>query len=72
MANILIIGDGAIGLLLSHFLSKAHTVHVLTRKATANTRFYCKAKQPSQKLMRGLLRLSKLMNSPRLILLFLL
>ena len=41
MANILIIGDGAIGLLLSHFLSKAHTVHVLTRKATANTRFYC-------------------------------
>ena len=52
MANILIIGDGAIGLLLSHFLSKAHTVHVLTRKATANTRFYCKAKQPSQKITK--------------------
>ena len=71
MANILIIGDGAIGLLLSHFLSKAHTVHVLTRKATANTRFIAKQNSLRKKLMRGLLRLSKLMNSPRLILLFL-
>ncbi|HAG40480.1 MULTISPECIES: ketopantoate reductase family protein [unclassified Pseudoalteromonas] len=64
MANILIIGDGAIGLLLSHFLSKAHTVHVLTRKATANTRFYCKAKQPSQKINARFITLKQINEQP--------
>ena len=64
MANILIIGDGAIGLLLSHFLSKAHSVHVLTRKATANTRFYCKAKQPSQKINARFITLKQINEQP--------
>ena len=32
MTNILVVGDGAIGLLFSHFLSAQHNVNVLTRK----------------------------------------
>lgn len=64
MANILVIGDGAIGLLLSHFLSQTHNVHVLTRKATANTRFYCKAKQPSQKINAQFITLKQMCEQP--------
>ncbi|KTG19146.1 2-dehydropantoate 2-reductase [Pseudoalteromonas sp. XI10] len=40
MANILIVGDGAIGLLFSHFLSAQHDITLLTRKPTLTTRFY--------------------------------
>jgi 2-dehydropantoate 2-reductase len=47
MANILIVGDGAIGLLFSHFLSTQHKVCVLTRKNSTNTRFYSHKNQPS-------------------------
>lgn len=64
MANILVIGDGAIGLMLSHFLSKAHNVNVLTRKTTANTRFYCKANQPSQKINAQFITLKQLNELP--------
>ena len=54
MTNILIIGDGAIGLLMSHFLSKENTVHVLTRKPTCNTRFYSRKMPRHIKLMHAL------------------
>ena len=40
MANILIVGDGAIGLLFSHFLSAQHDITLLTRKPTLTTRLY--------------------------------
>ncbi|MGX1111734.1 2-dehydropantoate 2-reductase [Pseudoalteromonas sp. MBR-15] len=48
MANILIVGDGAIGLLFSHFLSAQHTVTLLTRKPTLTTRFYQSSNGKSQ------------------------
>jgi len=50
MANLLVIGDGAMGLLFSHFLAKHHTVYVLTRKGTINTRFYSHGNNASEKI----------------------
>lgn len=40
MSNLLIVGDGAIGLLFSHFLSTQHNLTVLTRHNTSHDRFY--------------------------------
>ena len=40
MAKTLIVGDGAIGLLFSYFLSTQHDITLLTRKPTLTTRFY--------------------------------
>lgn len=39
MANILVVGDGAIGLLFSYFLAKHHTVNILTKKAPLTLAF---------------------------------
>ncbi|WMS91625.1 2-dehydropantoate 2-reductase [Pseudoalteromonas sp. HL-AS1] len=60
MANILIVGDGAIGLLLSHFLSASHNVSVLTRKSPTNTRFYSRAKGASKKIDAKFISLNQL------------
>jgi 2-dehydropantoate 2-reductase len=64
MTNILIIGDGAIGLLMSHFLSKENTVHVLTRKPTCNTRFYSRKNAPSHKISARFINLGELAQQP--------
>lgn len=45
MANILVVGDGAIGLLYSHFLSAEHTVTVVTRKNNNNSYYYQNAQK---------------------------
>ena len=45
MANILVVGDGAIGLLYSHFLSAEHTVTVATRKNNNNSYYYQNAQE---------------------------
>ncbi|WP_394184739.1 ketopantoate reductase family protein [Pseudoalteromonas tetraodonis] len=50
MANILVVGDGAIGLLFSHFLAKHHAIYILTRKGTVNTRFYSHSNAASEKI----------------------
>ena len=60
MANILIVGDGAIGLLLSHFLSASHNVSVLTRKSPTNTRFYSRGKSASKKIDAQFISLNQL------------
>jgi 2-dehydropantoate 2-reductase len=62
MAKILIVGDGAIGLLMSHFLAKYHTVHVLTRKSTTNTRFYSTLNTPSHSINAQFINLNHLNN----------
>ena len=48
MANIFIVGDGAIGLLYSHYLSKCHTVTLLTKKINYEPRYYQQKNQPKQ------------------------
>jgi len=60
MANILIVGDGAIGLLLSHFLSASNHVTVLTRKASTNTRFYSRGNNASKKINAQFISLNQL------------
>ncbi|WP_372760364.1 ketopantoate reductase family protein [Pseudoalteromonas sp.] len=60
MTNILIVGDGAIGLLFSHFLSSQHKVTVLTRKNSKNTRFYSHKNQPSQAINAQFISLEQL------------
>jgi 2-dehydropantoate 2-reductase len=65
MANILVIGDGAIGLLLSHFLSAQHCVSVLTRKSTTNTRFYSSSSNASQKINARFMSLNQLSTLPK-------
>ena len=64
MTNILIVGDGAIGLLLSHFLSHKNNVHVLTRKPTCNTRFYSRKNAPSDNINARFINLSDLAQQP--------
>lgn len=54
MANILIVGDGAIGLLLSHFLSASNRITVLTRNPSTNTRFYSRGNNASKKSTHSL------------------
>lgn len=39
MANILVVGDGAIGLLYSHFLNAEHTITLATRSRNNQTRY---------------------------------
>ena len=65
MTNILVVGDGAIGLLLSHFLSNQHNVYVLTRKATNNTRFYSRKNSASQKINARFISLNQLAAQPK-------
>lgn len=65
MAKILIIGDGAIGLLLAHFLSAQHSVSVLTRKNTNNTRFYSSDNSASQKINASFISLNELNSLPK-------
>ncbi|MCH5735308.1 2-dehydropantoate 2-reductase, partial [Salmonella enterica] len=65
MAKILIIGDGAIGLLLAHFLSAQHSVSVLTRKSTSNTRFYSSDISASQKINASFISLNELNSLPK-------
>ncbi|NYR12832.1 2-dehydropantoate 2-reductase [Pseudoalteromonas sp. MIP2626] len=65
MAKILIIGDGAIGLLLAHFLSAQHSVSVLTRKSTNNTRFYSSDNSTSKKINASFISLNELNSLPK-------
>ena len=64
MANILVIGDGAIGLLFSHFLAKYHTVYVLTKKGTVNTRFYSHSNAASEKINATFISQQQLAQAP--------
>ena len=60
MTNILVVGDGAIGLLFSHFLSAQYNVNVLTRKNTNNTRFYSRDGYASKKINAHFVSLNQL------------
>ncbi|MBQ4799605.1 2-dehydropantoate 2-reductase [Pseudoalteromonas sp. MMG006] len=60
MANILIVGDGAIGLLLSHFLSASNRITVLTRNPSTNTRFYSRGNNASKKINAQFISLNQL------------
>ncbi len=64
MAHILIVGDGAIGLLLSHFLSKQHKVYVLTRKSTQQARIYCRDQLAPQTINAHYVTLNQLPKLP--------
>ncbi|MFP3350723.1 2-dehydropantoate 2-reductase [Pseudoalteromonas sp. SIMBA_153] len=64
MANILVVGDGAIGLLFSHFLAKRHTVYILTKKGTVNTRFYSCGDAPSEKINATFISQQQLAQAP--------
>ncbi|MEL0633440.1 2-dehydropantoate 2-reductase [Pseudoalteromonas carrageenovora] len=63
MANILIVGDGAIGLLLSHFLSASNRITVLTRNPSTNTRFYSRGNTASKKINAQFISLNQLNNN---------
>ncbi|WP_213607616.1 2-dehydropantoate 2-reductase [Pseudoalteromonas sp.] len=65
MTNILVVGDGAIGLLFSYFLAKHHTVYVLTRKGTVNTRFYRQGNAVSKKINATFISHEQLSQTPK-------
>lgn len=50
MANVLVVGDGAIGLLYSHYLAQYHTVTVLAKHAQSTERYYQCNSNPKQKI----------------------
>lgn len=50
MANILIVGDGAIGLIYSHYLSQHHTVTLLTKRENLEPRYYQQENRPEQQV----------------------
>lgn len=60
MANIFVVGDGAIGLLYSHYLSQQHRVTLLTKHAIDEPRFYQQAKAPKQAINCQLTNLTQL------------
>ena len=64
MANLLVVGDGAIGLLLSHFLSAQHDITLLTRKPTLTTRFYQASNGKSHPIKARLINYAELNQSP--------
>ncbi len=64
MANILVVGDGAIGLLFSHFLAKHHAIYILTRKGTVNTRFYSHSNAASEKINATFISQEQLSQTP--------
>lgn len=65
MTNILIVGDGAIGLLLSYFLGSKHKVYVLTRKSPNKERFYTSRSQVAEKINAHFISLSELPSYPK-------
>lgn len=65
MTNILVVGDGAIGLLLSRFLSTDNNVYVLTRKSTSHTRFYSNKSQAQQKINARFIVCDELPSLPK-------
>lgn len=64
MANLLVVGDGAIGLLFSHFLSAQHDITLLTRKPTLTTRFYQASNDKSHPIKARLINYAELNQSP--------
>ena len=67
MANILIVGDGAIGLLFGHFWGEQHTVSVLTRKNPQQPRSFCRDQHAAQTIKASYIsheQLSTLASKP--------
>ncbi|MBQ4833982.1 2-dehydropantoate 2-reductase [Pseudoalteromonas sp. MMG010] len=65
MANILIVGDGAIGQLFSYFLGNENKVQLLSRKNTTNTRFYSPLNSPTQAINAQCISLSELKHAAK-------
>ena len=65
MTNLLVVGDGAIGLLLSYFLSSDNKITVLTRKPPNKTRFYNNKEQTSEKINAHFISLDELSTCPK-------